>query len=58
MNVLLGYIVGQLLEVIEKELISEIPAIIDLTVKEIKLLIEKLENILKTKSGKDSDKEN
>lgn len=51
MNLLLSYIAGHLLSIIEQELISEAPEVVAITVKEIQLLISKLETYVASKSA-------
>lgn len=51
MNLLLSYIAGHLLSIIEQELISEAPEVVAITVKEIELLISKLESYIASKSS-------
>ncbi len=51
MNLLLSYIAGHLLSIIEQELVNNEPEIVELTVKEIQLLIGKLESYISSKSS-------
>ena len=50
MNLLLSYIAGHLLSIIEQQLISDAPEVVNITVNEIKLLITKLETYVAEKS--------
>ena len=51
MNLLLSYIINHLITAIEYELVREEPEVVAITVKEIELLISKLETYISTKSS-------
>ncbi|HEY5236565.1 MAG TPA: hypothetical protein VIJ14_10330 [Rhabdochlamydiaceae bacterium] len=50
MSAIMGLIISHLLTVVENELIKEEPAMVAVVVKELQLLISKLENFIEGKS--------